>query len=236
MTAAITESSLRHFALFGRLEPSAIANIVRAARSQDICKKSVAFEQGTPPHTIFLVMSGRFKALQSGSDGGQIVTRLAGAGDLMGHISAFNDAPYPVTAIAVVDSVVLAWSQRAFTDLMLRNPELSLSVIRYMGKSIEEAHARLLEASTEHVERRIAHAVLRLVRQAGRRVEGGVEIAFPITRQDIGLMSGTTLHTVSRVLSAWEQNGIVDGRRQNLILRNPHALVSIAEEQQWRQP
>jgi CRP-like cAMP-binding protein len=230
LTVAIIESSLRHFALFERLEPSAIAEVVRVARSQNIFKRSAAFEQGAPPLTIFLVMSGRFKALQSGSDGGQIVTRLAGAGDLMGHISAFNDAPYPVSAIAVVDSVVLAWSQRTFTDLLLGNPELSLAVVRYMGKSLEEAHARLLQASTEHVERRIAHAVLRLVRQAGRRVEGGVEIAFPITQQDIGLMSGTTLHTVSRVLSAWEQNGIVDARRQNLILRDPHALVSIAEE------
>lgn len=224
------ESSLRQFALFERLEPSAIANVVRAARSQDICKRSAAFEQGTPPSTIFLVMSGRFKALQSGSDGGQIVTRLAGTGDLMGHISAFNGAPYPVTAIAIVDSAVLTWSQRSFTDLMLQNPELSLAVVRYMGKSIEDAHARLLEASTEHVERRIARAVLRLVRQAGRRVDGGIEVAFPITQQDIGMMSGTTLHTVSRVLSAWQRNGIVDTRRQHLTLCAPHALVAIADE------
>src|SRR6185437_15836263 len=113
---------------------------------------------------------------------------------------------------------------------MARHPPLSLAVVRNMGKYIEEAHTRLRESSTERVERRIAHAVLRLVRQAGRRIENGVEISFPITRQDIALMAGATLHTVSRVLSAWEQDGIVDGGRQHLVLRNPQALARIAEE------
>jgi CRP/FNR family transcriptional regulator, nitrogen oxide reductase regulator len=84
--------------------------------------------------------------------------------------------------------------------------------------------------ATERVERRIAHAVLRLARQAGRRVEEGVQIEFPLSRQDIAEMTGTTLHTVSRTMSAWEQAGLIDGGRQRIVIKDPHALVRIAEE------
>jgi CRP-like cAMP-binding protein len=84
--------------------------------------------------------------------------------------------------------------------------------------------------STQHVERRVAHALLRLAKQAGRKVEHGVEIDFPISRQDIAEMTGTTLHTVSRTLSAWEQRGLIESGRQRIVLRDPHKLFELAEK------
>jgi CRP-like cAMP-binding protein len=83
---------------------------------------------------------------------------------------------------------------------------------------------------TERVERRVARALLRLVHDAGRRVEGGVEVAFPVSRQDIAEMTGTTLYTVSRLLSAWEERGIVRSGRRRIVLIKPDALVAIAED------
>ena len=43
-------------------------------------------------------------------------------------------------------------------------------------------------------------------------------------------MTGTTLHTVSRILSAWEQQGLIEGGRQRIVLREPHRLLVLAEE------
>jgi CRP/FNR family transcriptional regulator, nitrogen oxide reductase regulator len=83
--------------------------------------------------------------------------------------------------------------------------------------------------STEQVERRVAHALLRIARQAGRKVEAGVQIDFPITRQDVGEMTGTTLHTVSRILSGWEGQGWVECGRQRIVIRDPHKLFVLAE-------
>jgi hypothetical protein len=50
----------------------------------------------------------------------------------------------------------------------------------------------------------------------------------PISRQDIAEMTGSTLHTVSRILSAWEAAGIVDGGRQRLLVKNPPRIMLIA--------
>ena len=43
-------------------------------------------------------------------------------------------------------------------------------------------------------------------------------------------MSGTTLYTVSRVLSDWERQGLVEAGRERVLICNPHGMVSIAEE------
>ena len=43
-------------------------------------------------------------------------------------------------------------------------------------------------------------------------------------------MTGTTLYTVSRLLSDWERRGILRGGRQQIVLVNPRALVAIVDE------
>ena len=64
--------------------------------------------------------------------------------------------------------------------------------------------------------------------QSGRAEADGIRIDFPVTRQDIAEMTGTTLHTVSRILSAWEERGLVRGGRQKLLVCNPQQLMRVA--------
>jgi CRP-like cAMP-binding protein len=70
---------------------------------------------------------------------------------------------------------------------------------------------------------------LRLINQTGRKVEGGIEIDFPITRQDLSELTATTLHTVSRVLSGWEKRGLVESKRKRIKVCDPHALVLLGQ-------
>jgi len=80
----------------------------------------------------------------------------------------------------------------------------------------------------------VAHAVLRLVHQSGRKVEEGVLVDFPVTRQEIAEVSGPTSHSVSRVLSAWENAGLVVVGRQKVIVCDLERLSRIAEESKPR--
>jgi CRP-like cAMP-binding protein len=89
---------------------------------------------------------------------------------------------------------------------------------------------RYQELVTERVEQRLARALLRLARQAGQRSEQGVLIGFPLSRENLADMTGTTLYTVSRILSSWEHQGLVEAGRERVLIRRPHALVAIAED------
>jgi CRP/FNR family transcriptional regulator, nitrogen oxide reductase regulator len=56
-----------------------------------------------------------------------------------------------------------------------------------------------------------------------------MRIDFPISRQDIAEMTGTTVHTVSRIFSTWESRGLIEGGRQKLLVRDLAELAALAE-------
>ena len=106
-------------------------------------------------------------------------------------------------------------------------PRIAIGITRSLGRHITDVHARIAELATEEVEQRVAHAVLRLARSAGTPVEGGLRIDFPITRQDLAEMTGTTLHSVSRIVSGWAGRGIVGRGRASLVIRDLPTLERI---------
>jgi CRP-like cAMP-binding protein len=113
--------------------------------------------------------------------------------------------------------------------MMQTRPYLSFDLMKLMTNYIQEMQERYRELATEKVERRIARALLRLTAQMGVKAsDGAIELAF--TRQELAEMSGTTLYTVSRILSEWERQGLVEAGRERVMIRSPHGLVQIAEE------
>lgn len=225
-------STLRGLSFFAGLDDAAVAEAARTGRLRRLQENERLFDQGEEARAFHLLLQGRLKAVQTGSDGQQVVVRFLGPGEPAGVLALIGaDQRYPATAVAVVDSAVLSWEGAALQGLVRSHPGVALNAMRAMGDRVHDAHARLGETA-ERVERRLARALLRLVRQAGRREPGGaVRIDFPVSRQDIAEMAGTTLHTASRVLSGWEQAGILEeGGRRRIVVRRPQALARIADE------
>jgi CRP/FNR family transcriptional regulator, nitrogen oxide reductase regulator len=228
--ATVDASLVAHLPLFAGLGPEELGEILREARSVRYPKNSAVFEQGEDAHSFFVLLHGHVRASKTTPAGEQIVVRYVAPGESFGVATAIGLQRYPATATAVDDSVALLWPSAAWPRLVTKFPALASNTLQTVGSRLQETHTRVIEMSTQQVERRIAHALLRLARQSGRKLEHGVEIDFPISRQDIAQMTGTTLHTVSRTLSAWEQRGLIESGRQRIILREPHQLLVLAEQ------
>ncbi len=228
--ASVDRSLVANLPLFAGLTTDALDAILQEARAVRHAKNSTVFEQGAEAETFFLLLNGHVRAVKTTPGGQQVVVRYVTRGDTFGVAVAIGLSHYPATATAVDDSVVLAWPSSAWPRLVARHPQLAGNTLQVVGARLQDAHTRVIEMSTEQVERRVAHALLRLVQQAGRKVEAGIAIDFPISRQDIAEMTGTTLHTVSRILSAWEERDLVEGGRQRIVIRDPHKLFTLAEE------
>lgn len=224
-------AGLHAIPLFAGLDRAALAEVVGAGRTHRLPKESVLFAQGAEATALHLLLQGRLKVVQAGADGQQIVIRFVGPDEPAGILALLGPGQvYPATALAVVDSVALSWGGAALRDLAQRHPAIVANALRTLGGRTQEVHARLREQAADRVERRLALALLRLVRQAGVREEGGgVRIDFPVARQDLAEMAGTTLHTASRILSGWEQAGILGGGRMRIVVQDGHALMRIAE-------
>ncbi len=216
--------------IFRRLQESEVCEILAETRMRKVSEGGTVFTQGAPALRFFLLVTGRLKVLQLLPDGTQIIAHLIAPGQLFGCAIAVGRRDYPGTAVALVDSTLLVWPVTAWDKLALRHPAIVQAALQMIGGHLQDAFARLREVSSVRVEQRVARALLRLLRQAGRRSEEGIQIEFPITRRDIAEMTSTTLHTVSRTLSAWEQAGVLAGRRRQIVILDPHALVRIAGE------
>jgi CRP-like cAMP-binding protein len=222
--------------LFKGLSDEGLERAAALARRDKRAKGETLFEQGNQAEAFHLILAGRLKVSQVTTEGQQVIIRYLGPRDIAGCVAVCGGVPYPATATAVEDTWLLTWSRPRVAELAERHPAIALNAMRIMGGRMTELQERLKEMQTERVERRIAHALGRLVVQAGRRTDEGIEIDFPITRQDLAEMTGTTLHTVSRTLSEWEAAGIVASRRQKVVILHPHALVTIAEDLPEREP
>lgn len=214
---------------FAGLDGRDLDAILSRARSSRFPKDSEVFGQEEEATSFFLLLSGHIRVVRTSPEGHQVIARYITEGELFGIAIAMGRTTYPASAVAAVDCVVLAWPNSAWAELQSRFPAFGASAYRTIGSRLQDTQAQVMEMSTQQVEQRIAHALLRIVSQSGRKTSQGIEIDFPITRQDIAEMTGTTLHTVSRLLSAWEDQGIVRSGRQKVTVTDPHALMLVSE-------
>lgn len=210
--------------------------ILRAAQRRRVERDHFLLRQGDPADCVYLLAQGRLRLSTVTTDGQEVIIRYVAPGEGFGVAAALKNITYPVSIEAIENSLVLEWDRATFAQLMERYPRLAMQAMQTLAFRMREMQDRVRELQTERVERRIARALLRLVRQTGRKVETGVLIDLPLTRQDLAEMTGTTLYTVSRVLSQWEQAGLVESGRERILIRAPHGLVSIAEDLPPRSP
>jgi CRP-like cAMP-binding protein len=222
-------SVLKQLPPFARLSEIEITEVLQSAVPRRYPAGSVVFEQGAAALHFSVLLNGRLRVTQVTPTGEQVVVRIVNPGDIFGIARALRLHTYPGTATAVVESLALSWPMEQWEPLVERYPSFAASAIRVIGERLLEAQSRIREISTEVVERRVGHTVLRLVQQSGVREAEGIRIDFPISKQDLAEMAGTTLHTVSRILTAWEHAGLVDTGRQKLMVKDPHRLLLVAD-------
>ena len=227
---SLVPQTLASLELFGGLPAPALHDVLGLARVRRIPKDTRIFNQGDPGLRAHALVEGSVRISQSGSDGAQTVMRYIGPGEMFGTVTLFTDGRYPADAIAVTDSLAVSWSEGELLELMGRHPKIAINVIRVIGKRLQEVQDRVRELSTQRAERRVAHALLRLARQAGHSTIDGTAIEFPLRRKDVAALSGTTLHTASRILTGWEKAGLVSTRNQRLTIRGTAEIARIAEE------
>jgi CRP-like cAMP-binding protein len=221
---------IQDIGLFKGLPPEALQIILTEGRELNFEAGQFLFYQDDPAERIFVLRSGRIKLTQLSDDGQQVLLRVITSGMIFAAISLVKGAVYPVTAQAAEGSQVLYWSHETMLRIISRFPALALNALNMLSGHVREFQDRYRELATERVERRLARTVLRLANQAGRRTDEGVLLDLPLTRQDLAEMTGTTLYTVSRILSQWENDGLVLSGRERVIIRFPHGLVRIAED------
>ncbi|MBX3086405.1 MAG: Crp/Fnr family transcriptional regulator [Anaerolineae bacterium] len=231
LTADDRHSILRHAALFAAVPIDLLSPLVAASRSQSVSKGDFLFRQGEDASTFYLLHSGQVRLVQHSAEGKDVTLATFGTGSVIALVAAITREPYPGSVEAIDTSELIALPGDHMWQLMNAYAPLAVNVLRQVAARLHEAHDRIRELSVEKVQQRVARSLLRLVRQVGvKQSDGSISLDLRLSRQDLAQMNGTTLETISRTLTTWERDGLIDAAREHLTVLKPHQLVVIAED------
>ncbi|MBK6377937.1 MAG: Crp/Fnr family transcriptional regulator [Xanthomonadales bacterium] len=222
-------ASIHAMHMFSGAAPAAIEAARSTARIERIARDTRIFAQGSPARRAFAVVTGSVRIVQSGADGGQIICCFAARGESFGIAALFNGERQSGDALAAQPCEIASWSQAQLLALIEASPRIAINLIGSLGQCLLESHNRVRELATQRCEQRIAHTLLRLAGQAGCGGESHRAISIPLRRRDVAETAGTTLHTASRALAAWEKCGLLATREQHLMIHDMPALTRIAQ-------
>lgn len=210
------------------LEPAEILQVASCARPKAFARDETLFHQGQPVHCLFLIRTGTVKITQISSSGSEVILWMYGKGNAVGVLSESSADCHPSSARAMEPTTALVWDSMTIQKLSNQYPRIRQNLSQVLMSRLNELEERFREVATEKVAKRVALALLRLVKQVGKHAAGGVEVS--LSREELAQMTGTTLFTISRLLSRWGEEGFVLPRREAVVVRDPKRLGQVSDE------
>lgn len=222
-------ASLEKFALFSGVSPADFIAIVSRSHEKRFSRRETLFAIGDPVEQVFLLLSGSVKITQVGLNGGEVILRLAGVGDLVGIFGFWPECKHNTSAQALQSCVALVWESANFARLLEHFGVLHRNTFRALEQRLQEMEQRLREISTEEVASRLSSELIRLSNRFGYGLDGNGEVRLSHT--DLAQLTGTTLSTVSRLLGRWQKLGIVSLGRAGVQIRDAAALGQLSQSE-----
>ncbi len=223
--AAVASSSL-----FRGADAALVAEIVAAAVPRTIARGAILFKQGSDPAELGLLTGGWIKLTHITHNGDQIALRFMQRGEHVGGAALVRGVPYPATATAASNATLVTWKAAFIRARIARSNVMAQNAMRLVGDRADDFLSRIQELASDSVEVRLARHLMELVQCSERKTARGLSIEFPISRQDLAELCGTTLFTISRILTRWREQGLVDPGRQGIVVRDVARLAERVNE------
>lgn len=216
----------RHAFLAG-VPAEALARFAAHARWIDAGPNRVVMDFDEPTTDVFFVVQGSVRVLLRTTDATR--TQILGdfaAGDLVGEMSAIDDAPRSARVEALVRTRLCVVPASAFLEVAFSSRSVGLRLLRLLTSRIRGQNRRLLEYSVLPSRLRLAAELLRLGRP---RPDGTRVVSPPPTQEELAARIGARRETVSRELSSLSRAGLLRRTRSALVLNDPQALQAVVE-------
>jgi CRP-like cAMP-binding protein len=193
--------------------------------------RETLFCQGDEAHSFYVVAEGGVRLVEYTSDGGAIALKLYGPGEMFGLLAVSGPYPYPATAEAIDDSVIMGLRGSDARELILHCPQFGLLLIDGLVSHVHQAHTKIRQLSADRVDRRIVRALLSYAEKFGTSRIGVVSIDVLLTQQALAEYTNTTVETVNRTLKMLERQGLIRCARQHIDVLDLNRLMYMAGDE-----
>lgn len=217
--------------IFSGLAASEMEFLAQRVVPRNYSAGQMVFNEGDPCSGLYVVASGHVRIFKTSAGGREQVLSIDGLGSSVAELPVFDGGNYPASVAAVDDSTLLLFiSKRDFQELCLTHPQVSLKVLRVVGARLRGLVGIIEELSFTTVRHRLAAFLLRLARREGTKTTDGIEVTLPDNNQEIAAQIGTVRELVSRNLSRFEAEGLIEIKGRTLVIRELTAIESEVSE------
>jgi CRP-like cAMP-binding protein/CheY-like chemotaxis protein len=182
-----------------------LKKIIQERKSRQFKKNQVIYYEGDRGNGLFLVINGKIKTIKLAEDGRELMTGIYSNDEYLGINSMLANEAYTDTATALEDSMLCLIPKDQIERLLNFYPDVAREFIKLLSNDIRDKEEQLLQLAYNSVRKRMAESMIRLYRRHHDESE-----SFKISREDLAAMAGMATETVSRTLSDFKDEGLID--------------------------
>jgi CRP/FNR family transcriptional regulator len=210
--------------MFSGLSDAELTFLAQRAVPRRYTAGEIVFSEGEPCSGLYVVESGHIRIFKSSANGREQVLSVEGPGSSVAELPVFDGGNYPASVAAVEDATLLFVSKQDFQTLCLTHPQVALKVLRVVGARLRRLVGIIEELSFTTVRHRLASFLLRLAQKDGKRTGKGAEVTLPTSNQELAAQIGTVRELVSRNLSRFQSEGLIQMDGRSVIIPDLKAL------------
>ncbi len=170
-------------------------------------KKQQILSEGNPVHSILFIYSGKVKEYKKGIASKQQIVRFSNQGDILGH-RGINSNIVPISATALEDTVICSIPRQEVLNLLQNDFNLIYKLLMFFADELNNSEVRERNMAHMTVPEKIADTILYLKKVYG--IDKNNFLNIDLSRKDIAYYAGTTKEQVSKTLSDFKNDGIID--------------------------
>lgn len=205
--------------IFSELDNNELGKITSMITRRHYKKGQIIFFEGDVSDKFYIINKGKIKIFKYTKEGKEQILYILSEGDFIGYLSLLKKGKLDFNAEALEDVGVCYLTKDDFDDIVRSNPEISLKILENLHDRVRSLENLVQTLSTKDIEARIAALLLGFAKDFGREEKKGMVIEMPLSREEMANYIGVTRETMSRKLSAMEEEGLIEllGNRKIII-------------------
>ncbi len=217
-------SFFKEVPLFCHLDDDELEQLTHICGEKNFEKGQTIFYEEDMGTGFYLIISGQVKIVMLSNDGREHILGLLREKDFFGEMSILDGEPRSATAIALADVKAMTITRDDFTKLLRNNPDMAIKIMFVLCKRLRQADRHVESLAFLSAPGRVARTIMELAEQQGMKDGDKIIINHKMTRQEFANIAGTSRETLTRVLMDFQDEGILDISKNQIILVNKKLL------------
>jgi CRP/FNR family transcriptional regulator, dissimilatory nitrate respiration regulator len=190
--------------LFAALPRSLLELIAESGQTLRIARGCYVFKHGETHKGFYVVVYGKVQLLLPAAADDAKVLAVMERGMTFGEAAMFMNIPFPVSARAAEDAMVIFIPQDTLNPVLASQPAFALQLLARMSRRLHKLVQDIAAYTQKNARNRIAAYLLEQVQQSDK-----LSIQLPDRKQAIASRLSVAPETFSRTLRQMQEDGII---------------------------